>query len=83
MNLRERARLFLALDMPPSQKFDGYEGLVRELVESESLVIEKEGDQWPDGMVDVLSQFCPVGVPVLLWCRSVLDELMEAQEDSE
>ena len=31
MNLRERARLFLALDVPRESKLDGYEGFVREL----------------------------------------------------
>ncbi len=36
MNLRERARLFLALDVPREEKLDGYEGLVRELAESGS-----------------------------------------------
>jgi len=33
MNLKERARLFLALDIPRDEKLDGYEGLVRELAD--------------------------------------------------
>ncbi len=38
MNLRERARLFLALDVPKEAKLDGYEGLVRELSEGPRLI---------------------------------------------
>lgn len=40
MNLRQRARLFLALDIPREAKLDGYEGLVKELAEVSEVCTE-------------------------------------------